>query len=185
MKQIPLIHCQLKSLEPIVKVCVVFRPKVEKEKVKPDKGATIMSAIDSRVSIRIPKSSFGTKTEEIELQILQTNKETRAKLIKFFEMPDCFLETSVLLNLNMPNTVKNPIIVGMPFPGTTHVKARRMSKVKAPGASCQAGEKIQLNLGEKIVIVTETEDGYHVKDGLTYEIVDDTVQFSIKEKVKR
>ncbi|CAD5124057.1 DgyrCDS12361 [Dimorphilus gyrociliatus] len=183
--KIPLIHCQLKYLEPVVKVCVVHRPRVEKERVKPDKGTTVTSTIDSRVSIRIPKNSFGKKTEEIELQILQTNKDARVRLRKFFNMPESFLETSVVLNLNMPNIVKNGVFIGMPFPGTASVKARKTSKVKTPGASCQVREKTQLNLGEKIVIVTETEDGYHVKDGLTYEIVDDTVEFLVKEKVKR
>ncbi|CAD5123830.1 DgyrCDS12138 [Dimorphilus gyrociliatus] len=173
--QIPLFHCRMKTLMKSVKLCVVNKSRVESAFVKGNKALALVSYLDNRITLKIPKDACEEKIEKVEMQPLPNNPQMINQIKKYFKSSESLCHTSSLINLNLPSTIKLPMILSMPLPGTFQSKKLKSNNIR-----------VDNRISKNLSIVTKTsKNNYHLRDDIRYEINNDIVTFPIEHNIKK
>lgn len=173
--QIPLLHCRLKFLNKNILVCVVNKSRAECVVVRGGKAISITSSLDNRITLKVPKGAFDDDIHKIEMQPLPNSPQMVNKVKKYFKNSENLYQTSPIINLKIPSTIKVPLTLTMPVPGIFQSQKLKVNNIH-----------LDNKMNKNLTIVTQMKkEVYCRRNDMRYEIINDVVTFSIQESFRK
>lgn len=148
------------------------KPYVETAKIKKNQDTLLTSIIDRRCTIRISKNTFETENFPVSFQILQANEEMAENIEKFLRTPECFVDTSHVVNFSLPKKILLPIKITLPLPD--------FSK------NFTSPRKTVLTKAEKLVAVAKLpNNNWKIIDNVVMEKLNSGASFEIWGNIQR
>lgn len=151
---------------------LISRPIIEKVKIKKNEDKLITSIIDRRFSMRINKNTFEIENSIIQYQVLQVNDETAEDVKKFFKTPECFVDTSHIINISLPKKLLLPIKISLPIPD--------FSK-----NSSSSWETVLKGAERLVAVVKLSNNKWKIIENVTREKLNNGANFDIWESIQR